>query len=64
MSALRVFISHHHEEKLLARAWQDLIRTLTGNKVVPWFSSDDRAAGGITPGEWHPQVRRDRKSVV
>ena len=59
MSALRVFISHHHEEKLLARAWQDLIRTLTGNKVVPWFSSDDRAAGGITPGEWHPQVRRE-----
>jgi hypothetical protein len=58
MSGLNVFISHHHEEKLLALAWQELIHTLTQGVCTPWYSSDERAAGGITPGEWHPQIRQ------
>lgn len=59
VSTLRVFISHHHEEKLLALSWQLLVSCLTQSVVVPWYSSDERAAGGVTPGEWHPQVRKE-----
>jgi hypothetical protein len=59
VGALRIFISHHHEEKLLALAWQELVRTLTMGAVVPWYSSDERAGGGVIPGEWRPQVQQE-----
>lgn len=54
---LDVFISHHHEEKRLAKAWQELIRSLTQGVVQPWYSSDERAAGGIGPGEWRQEIK-------
>jgi hypothetical protein len=54
---LNVFISHHHEEKRLAKAWQDLIRNLTQGVVQPWYSSDERAEGGIGPGEWRQEIK-------
>lgn len=59
MGNFKIFISHHHEEKLLARSWQQLVSLLTQGVVVPWYSSDERAAGGVTPGEWHPQIRKE-----
>lgn len=59
MDNFKIFISHHHEEKLLARSWQRLVSLLTQGAVVPWYSSDERAAGGVTPGEWHPQIRKE-----
>jgi len=64
MSALKIFISHHHEEKLLALAWQELVRTLTQGMVVPWYSSDERAAGGVAPGEWRPQVTQEIENAT
>jgi TIR domain len=59
MPTLKVFISHHHEEKLLAKAWQTLIHTLTQHEVTPWYSSDERAEGGVGPGEWRPAIRNE-----
>lgn len=63
MGALKIFISHHHEEKLLAQAWQELIRTLTQGVAVPWYSSDERTTGGVAPGEWRPQVLQEIKNA-
>jgi TIR domain len=60
---MRIFVSHHHEEKLLAQAWQRLMSYLSQGVVAPWYSSDDRASGGVTPGEWHPQVRQEIESA-
>lgn len=58
MSELRVFISHAHEDKALAKAWQTLIRTLTLGQVDPWYSSDERAGKGIVSGEWREKIRQ------
>lgn len=57
MSDLKVFISHAHEDRALAEAWQGLINTLTLGQVTPWYSSDDRAGGGCGPGDWRKAVR-------
>ncbi|TWU00951.1 toll/interleukin-1 receptor domain-containing protein [Stieleria varia] len=57
MTGLRVFISHAHEDKALAQAWQSLINTLTLGQVTPWYSSDDRGGGGVGPGEWRKAIR-------
>jgi len=61
-NGLKVFISHHHEEKRLAKAWQTLISNMTQSAAdPPWYSSDERAAGGMDPGEWRKQVYRELK---
>jgi hypothetical protein len=57
MPNLNVFISHHHEERLLAKAWQTLIQSLTQGVELPWYSSDERAEGGVGPGEWRQEIR-------
>lgn len=58
MSALRVFISHAHEDRALAEAWQSLIVAITDDEVRPWYSSDQRIGGGAGPGEWRKTVCR------
>ena len=58
MGELRVFISHAHEDRALAKAWQSLLHTVTMGQVTPWYSSDDRGGGaGVGPGEWRKSVR-------
>jgi hypothetical protein len=56
MDQLSVFISHHHEEKLLAQAWQELLTTLTMGEVIPWYSSDERVSRGSN--EWWQDIRQ------
>lgn len=63
MNELKVFISHHHEEKLLAQAWQNLIKTMTMGACIPWYSSDERVEGGGSPGEWHKQIKKKIKKA-
>lgn len=59
MTNLDIFLSHHHEEKRLATAWQTLIQMLTMGVVTPWYSSDERASGGARPGEWRDEIQNE-----
>lgn len=62
-----VFISHRHEDAELAKAWQQLLRGISLGQIDPWFSSDDRAGGGMQPGEWFDQLRnllREAHSIL
>jgi hypothetical protein len=52
-----VFISHAHENRRLAEAWQRLLRSVSGGRIDPWYSSDPRAEGGVGPGNWRDKVR-------
>ena len=52
-----VFISHRHEDAELAKAWQQLLRGISLGQIDPWYSSDERAGGGMQPGEWFDQLR-------
>ena len=57
MPGTPIFISHAHEDRGLAKAWQDLIRTLSVGQIHPWYSSDERAGGGVGTGEWRSEIR-------
>src|SRR6186997_3173037 len=56
MSALRLFISHSHQDKALASALQALLTEVFGDSVAIQYSSDDAPGGGIRAGgtwlEW------------
>ena len=53
----RVFISHSHEEKELARAWQELIGAVTAGAIEVWLSSDVTPGGGMKLGdEWRARI--------
>src|SRR5262245_34521615 len=53
MSKTKVFISHAHDEKVLAEALGELIADVLMGAVDVWFSSDTMPGGGIGLGqEW------------
>lgn len=47
----RVFISHTHADRALARALGELVADVFSGTVEPWYSSDPSPTGGIVPGE-------------
>jgi tetratricopeptide (TPR) repeat protein len=51
MAALKILISHAHDEKSLADAWKSLLDTISLGAVKTWFSSDSTSGGGIGVGE-------------
>lgn len=58
-STIKIMISHAYDEKDLAEAWEDLIETISGQRIAVWFSSDLRGTGGMTPGEdWRRDLER------
>jgi hypothetical protein len=53
---MKAFISHCHQEHVLARAWRSLLcRAMPG--AVIWHSSDQSPEGGIGLGQWRDWVR-------
>ncbi len=54
---MNIFISHAHEDKPLAKAWQELLRWISNGEIDPWYSSDDRVEGGVGTGEWRTKVQ-------
>jgi hypothetical protein len=68
MDELAIFISHAHEDRALALAWQELIYSITATRVRPWYSSDERMGGGMGPGDWrrlvHQKVRESTMILV
>ena len=54
---MEVFISHAHENRRLAEAWQKLLRCTSNGLIDPWYSSDPRSDGGTGPGNWRQKVR-------
>ena len=59
-----VFISHAHENRRLAEAWQRLLRSTSNGLIDPWYSSDPRADGGTGPGNWRQKVREHLESAT
>lgn len=56
-TAIKVLISHAHEEKGLAEAWKALLDTVSLGVIETWYSSDTTAQGGIGVGEdWRQQI--------
>jgi tetratricopeptide (TPR) repeat protein len=54
---ISVFISHAHDEKILAEAWQKLLRGISGGLMDVWLSSDSSPTGGIPlGGPWREAV--------
>lgn len=57
---VKVFISHSHEEKQLALAWQSLLENVSLGVIKVWLSSDRRPAGGIDIGaEWREHIYQE-----
>lgn len=54
---LKVFISHAHEEKDIALAWQTLLETISQGAIEVWLSSDTKPLGGLGLGkEWRENI--------
>jgi tetratricopeptide (TPR) repeat protein len=54
---LKVFISHSHEEKDLALAWQTLLQHVSQGAIEVWLSSDTKPSGGMRIGaEWRDNI--------
>ena len=54
---LKVFISHSHEEKDLALAWQTLLDHISQGAIEVWLSSDTKPTGGMRIGaEWRNTI--------
>ena len=54
---LKVFISHSHEEKDLALAWQTLLDHISQGAIEIWLSSDTKPTGGLKIGaEWRESI--------
>ncbi|WP_414584878.1 TRAFs-binding domain-containing protein [Scytonema sp. PCC 10023] len=57
MARIKVLISHYHEERALADAWKELLKSTSLGVIEAWYSSDSHAAGGMTIGiEWRDQL--------
>jgi hypothetical protein len=52
-----VFISHDSEDAAIAGALRDLLRDCSGRAVDVFFSSDMRPGGGMSAGEWFPNIK-------
>lgn len=56
-SRLKIFISHHHNDKDLAEAWRKLIEAISARQIEVWYSSDVRPERGVAMGrDWHEQL--------
>ncbi|MCK4260769.1 MAG: DUF4071 domain-containing protein [Halanaerobiales bacterium] len=54
---VKVFISHSHEEKDLALAWQTLLDHISQGAIEVWLSSDTKPTGGMKiGGEWRDTI--------
>jgi len=54
---LKVFISHSHEEKDIAIAWQELLEHISQGAIEVWLSSDTKVSGGMRIGaEWRENI--------
>ena len=53
---MKIFISHTHDEQLLAKAWKTLFEDL-GTSIEAWYSSDP--SGGIGSGRWRDKVVKE-----
>ncbi|MFC5469197.1 TRAFs-binding domain-containing protein [Cohnella suwonensis] len=54
---LKVFISHSHDEKDLALAWQTLLDHVSQGAIEVWLSSDTKPSGGMKIGaEWRDNI--------
>lgn len=54
---LKVFISHSHDEKDLALAWQTLLEHVSQGAIEVWLSSDTKPSGGMKIGaEWRDSI--------
>lgn len=54
---LKVFISHSHDEKDLALAWQTLLEHISQGAIEVWLSSDTKPSGGMEIGaEWRDSI--------
>lgn len=54
---LKVFISHSHDEKDLALAWQTLLEHVSQGAIEVWLSSDTKPTGGMKIGaEWRDNI--------
>jgi hypothetical protein len=62
---MKVFISHSHDEQLLAEAWKDLFGSLAPGIEV-WYSSDRDPSGGVGTGRWREKIGQEleRANVV
>lgn len=49
---MRILISHEHRESALAGAMYSLLTKLGRDRILPWYSSDNRPAGGMETGHW------------
>ncbi|KAB8321218.1 DUF4071 domain-containing protein [Tolypothrix campylonemoides VB511288] len=57
IARIKVLISHYHEERALADAWKELLKSTSLGAIEAWYSSDSHAAGGMTIGiEWRDQL--------
>lgn len=52
---MRVFISHHAGEKVLALAWRRLLTSID-KTIEVWFSSDPAPDGGAGIGDWRAKI--------
>lgn len=57
LQMLKVFISHSHDEKDLALAWQTLLDHVSQGAIEVWLSSDTKPSGGMKIGaEWRDSI--------
>ncbi|MBC9786174.1 DUF4071 domain-containing protein [Heliobacterium chlorum] len=57
MMKLKVFISHSHDEKDIALAWQTLLDHISQGAIEVWLSSDTKPTGGMKIGaEWRDNI--------
>jgi len=61
---MNVFISHAHEDKPLAKAWRELLYYVSNGEIDPWYSSDERAEGGVVPGNWRDEIQEKLEVAV
>ncbi|NJM68850.1 MAG: DUF4071 domain-containing protein [Scytonema sp. RU_4_4] len=56
---IKVLISHYHEERALADAWKELLKSTSLGAIEAWYSSDSHAVGGMTIGlEWRNELHQ------
>jgi hypothetical protein len=60
---MKVFCSHSHDERRLAKAWKLLFERIAYGIIESWFSSDLESGGGIGPGRWRKKICRELKEA-
>lgn len=61
----RIFISHTHADRELAKALKTLIERVTQHLLDVFLSSDPSPGGGLQPGdEWFPRIHSELQEAV